>query len=264
MIKFFRKIRYDLMNQNKTTKYFKYAIGEIALVMIGILLALQINNWNENRKDRLEEKALLTQLQSEFNSNLKQLDQKINIRNSMITGSLTLLDYADNPSLRNNDSIIKYLMPTILSPTFDPIVNDLISSGRVQLLTNNRLKELLSLWTSEIVQVTEEEITWNNYKENFYRPYLMEHTTLRNIYNYYWSNNTMDSFHLDKGTVVKFDLKESKNIVDLSKIFDNQDIEDHLAFCATMTKIANTQSRSLRLRIVELLEIIDKQLKNGK
>jgi hypothetical protein len=48
MIKFFRKIRYDLIENNKTGKYFKYAIGEIVLVMIGILLALQVNNWNED------------------------------------------------------------------------------------------------------------------------------------------------------------------------------------------------------------------------
>jgi len=62
MIKFFRKIRYDLMNQNKTTKYLKYAIGEIILVMIGILLALQVNNWNESRKSRAQELNLAKQL----------------------------------------------------------------------------------------------------------------------------------------------------------------------------------------------------------
>ena len=49
MIKFFRKIRYDLMEKNKTGKYLKYAIGEIILVMIGILLAMQVNNWNQVR-----------------------------------------------------------------------------------------------------------------------------------------------------------------------------------------------------------------------
>ena len=51
MIKFFRKIRYDLMEKNKTGKYLKYAIGEIVLVIIGILLALQINEWNGQKKD---------------------------------------------------------------------------------------------------------------------------------------------------------------------------------------------------------------------
>ena len=49
MIKFFRKIRYELMSENKTGKYFKYAIGEIVLVVIGILIALQINTWNQKR-----------------------------------------------------------------------------------------------------------------------------------------------------------------------------------------------------------------------
>ena len=54
MIKFFRKIRYDLMEKNKTGKYLKYAIGEIILVVIGILIALQLNNWNENRKQLIK------------------------------------------------------------------------------------------------------------------------------------------------------------------------------------------------------------------
>ena len=55
MIKFFRKIRYDLMEKNKNGKYLKYAIGEILLVVIGILIALQINNWNELRKLKIIE-----------------------------------------------------------------------------------------------------------------------------------------------------------------------------------------------------------------
>ncbi|MFT6699485.1 MAG: hypothetical protein ACJAVD_000984, partial [Porticoccaceae bacterium] len=54
MIKFFRKIRYDLMEKNKTGKYLKYAIGEILLVVIGILFALQINNWNNNKNEKAE------------------------------------------------------------------------------------------------------------------------------------------------------------------------------------------------------------------
>ena len=62
MIKFFRKIRYDLMEQNKTGKYLKYAIGEIVLVVIGILIAISINNWNENRKTHSKEVILAEQL----------------------------------------------------------------------------------------------------------------------------------------------------------------------------------------------------------
>ncbi|MBT8316904.1 MAG: hypothetical protein HKP59_04710 [Lutibacter sp.] len=59
MIKFFKKIRQNLLSEGKTGKYFKYAIGEIILVVIGILIALGINNWNENRKDSIQEKIVL-------------------------------------------------------------------------------------------------------------------------------------------------------------------------------------------------------------
>ncbi len=55
MIKFFRKIRQNLLIENKIGKYLKYAIGEIILVVIGILFALSINNWNESRKDSISE-----------------------------------------------------------------------------------------------------------------------------------------------------------------------------------------------------------------
>ena len=58
MIKFFRNIRKNLLNEGKTLKYLKYAIGEIALVMIGILLALQVNNWNDERKAKIETEAI--------------------------------------------------------------------------------------------------------------------------------------------------------------------------------------------------------------
>ena len=69
MIKFFRKARYDLMGKSrpagqadKTGMYLKYAIGEVILVVIGILIALQINNWNEDRKNSMQEQLYLNGL----------------------------------------------------------------------------------------------------------------------------------------------------------------------------------------------------------
>jgi len=74
MIKFFRKIRQNLLSQGKTGKYFKYAIGEIVLVVIGILIALQINNWNENRKEKIKTQTYLKLLLEDF----KQESVKVN------------------------------------------------------------------------------------------------------------------------------------------------------------------------------------------
>lgn len=260
MIKFFRHIRKDLMEKNKTGKYFKYAIGEIILVVIGILIALQINNWNENRKERVQEQELLTQLQSEFKSNLEQLDRKMEMRTNMISASLKLLHYVDYPETRHSDSILKYIGHTILTPTFDPIINDAISSGRIQLIQNTILKENLSRWTSEIIQVTEEEQVWLEFRNTLYSPTLLKYGLFRNIANLYWEEDVLSSFHLDKGTKTELKIGKSKKDINVSKLLDNFEFEDNFAQCATFSKLTNSQSLSLRKRIVEILELIKQDL----
>ena len=79
MIKFFRKIRQRLLTENKFSKYLLYAIGEIVLVMIGILLALQVNNWNEFQKDREIEKKTLLNLFENMELNINKAEHKIAI-----------------------------------------------------------------------------------------------------------------------------------------------------------------------------------------
>lgn len=78
MIKFFRKIRYNLMSENKAGKYFKYAVGEILLVVIGILIALQINNWNEERNNQATLKQFLMEFREELKLNIQ--DFKFSIK----------------------------------------------------------------------------------------------------------------------------------------------------------------------------------------
>ena len=77
MIKFFRHIRKDLLEKNKTGKYFKYAIGEIVLVVIGILIALQINNWNESKQDQIQLKSSLEFVKQNLNEDIKNLNKQI-------------------------------------------------------------------------------------------------------------------------------------------------------------------------------------------
>ncbi|QJP34666.1 hypothetical protein F0365_09810 [Nonlabens sp. Ci31] len=66
-------MRYHLMEQNKTAKYFKYAIGEIILVVVGILIALQINNWNENQKQKKQLDAIYTTVAQNLKTDLKNI-----------------------------------------------------------------------------------------------------------------------------------------------------------------------------------------------
>lgn len=83
MLRFFRTIRKKLMEQNKTRTYILYAIGEIFLVVIGILIALQVNNWNENKKARAYELTLLKELQLDIQKDLAFFgDHLLNNRNA--------------------------------------------------------------------------------------------------------------------------------------------------------------------------------------
>jgi len=104
MIKFFRKIRQRLLSENKFSKYLIYAIGEIVLVVIGILIALQINNWNEESKAEIKEYKLLTEMRSNLKTD--SLDMASNItRNSRVLKSAeVILDQLEN-NIEWNDSM---------------------------------------------------------------------------------------------------------------------------------------------------------------
>jgi len=75
MLKFFRKIRQKLLSENKFSKYLIYAVGEIFLVVIGILIALQINNWNESKKAAIQEQLVLNELLNSINNDLEAYEE---------------------------------------------------------------------------------------------------------------------------------------------------------------------------------------------
>lgn len=80
MIKFFRKIRQNLISEGKTGKYLKYALGEIILVVIGILIALQINNWNISKSNLKESTEFVARLKAEVKSNIGFIQEEIEKR----------------------------------------------------------------------------------------------------------------------------------------------------------------------------------------
>lgn len=88
MIKFFSKIHYNLIEQNKTRKYFKYAIGEIILVVVGVLIALQINNWNEIKKSHEKERQVLTETGSDLKFSIQDMDRVIHKRTNNLNRTI--------------------------------------------------------------------------------------------------------------------------------------------------------------------------------
>ena len=99
MIKFFRSLRMQLLSENKTGKYLKYAIGEIILVVIGILIALQINNANENRKTNNIKHNYYNQIVVDLNKEIENINTRIIFLDSCITTSERYFNYTQTPNL---------------------------------------------------------------------------------------------------------------------------------------------------------------------
>ncbi len=113
MLRFFRTLRQRLLTENKFRRYLLYAVGEILLVVIGILIALQVNTWNEERVEKGEEQAILRQLKTEFTLNLAQLDDKIKSKETLMSSARAIFGYIDRPETRVQDSVDFHLGRTI-------------------------------------------------------------------------------------------------------------------------------------------------------
>ena len=156
MIKFFRKIRQNLLSEGKTGKYIKYAIGEIILVVIGILIALSINNWNNNKQLRHTEQVYLLSLQNEFKTNLKKINDCIIENKARINSVEQMHTLFDNNVLDTiSDKVLSGLMFSIFGgeATYQPsqgVLTDIISSGNLNLIKNEHLRQRLASFESTL------------------------------------------------------------------------------------------------------------------
>ena len=154
MIKFYRKIRQKLLTENKFSKYLIYAIGEIVLVVIGILIALTINNWNEQRKTHQQELLLLSQLQLDVNSNLNEV---VELNNRLYINKQGI----DSLIVRLNKKHYDIMVPIFLSQAlrksdFNNASSgyNLIQSGKASLISDEAvLKPVLSLYENDFPDI---------------------------------------------------------------------------------------------------------------
>ncbi|WP_053969914.1 DUF6090 family protein [Mangrovimonas sp. ST2L15] len=146
MIKFFRNIRRQLINQGKTSNYFKYAIGEIVLVVIGILIALQVNNWNNYRKDRNDEKMALIEIyQSLYYQNNQVIPYQLKRTITAEHGINTFLNLREQHATIS-DSVFKRLWGEINMGarfTYESGPFEAIKNRGLNLISNDSIRTML-------------------------------------------------------------------------------------------------------------------------
>jgi hypothetical protein len=188
MIKIFRKIRQKLVNEGKTTNYLKYAIGEILLVVVGILIALQVNNWNENKKNKTAETVYLKEMLKDFEINLQRSNEITIEIDELITKLIGLLEQSalEKPNI-SLDSINKVFTLINSMPTYtstDRVYNNLIGSGDFKLITNGELKTELANYNKAVDLIKLVQSTHEMELVNSFQPYIIEFLDFQSVVNF--------------------------------------------------------------------------------
>ncbi|WP_370088737.1 DUF6090 family protein [Ekhidna sp.] len=255
MLFLLRQIRRKTLMDNKFTTYFLYAIGEIILVVIGILIAISIDDWNESKNERAREQIILRQLKVEYQKNLEQLEQKMVMRNEMLEAATRLLRFKDETSAKK-DSLLLCMSSLMRDPTFDPIQNDLIASGNLRLIRNDTLRQMLANWTSDILQVQEVEKQWQEVRTGVVIPSYLKMGILRDITDQIWKDGYTPVEALDQTINIQHRVNPSKNGLTAKEMLEHDELEGIASLAITFCQIGNIQSQALRDRIINIDRLI--------
>ena len=185
MIKFFRNIRLKLAAENKAVSYLRYAIGEIVLVVIGILIALQINNWNQNRIERNEENDIIAKLHKDFKENKKSIQGFIITNKDEMSAQMELMSLIgaskEELSKHNLDSLFYVSFGANELYFADNTLKNIMNSGQLNLLKNEDINELLYEWNvlSEIRQIRMDKL--DNWVNDKFIPYLISKISFKEM-----------------------------------------------------------------------------------
>jgi len=240
-----------MLSENKLSKYLIYAVGEIILVVIGILIALQVNNWNENRKNDKVEESYLISIKDEFEFNKQNLTSTVNLNDRNANFGLQILKHTGplEPEI-NNKTFDSLLVNTIgYEVEFRPrneIINELISSGKMALINNSELRTELSSWAEALQKIRTQESEVAKYR------FQLLDLTMEEI-------NLRDAITNATGGI--FGITESKFEKKNTKLLKSQKFESIMTSFIGSSKFADQRFSTIDKKIDTIITLIKLELK---
>lgn len=234
----------------------KYALGEVALIFIGISLAIAFQNFNEERRNRIEEKEILQGVKKNLQNTIKEFQYLNETRVKILDVSRELFRLSSSTDLNKTelDSLIAF---TFYRPTFNNTlgaVNLLFSSGKINLIKSEFVRDHLVSWPGDIADMAEEE----QYALELFRgPYfqiLAKYIVIQDVLDQTFSTSffgadvTMETF--DKAPVTS----------NYEGLFKDRQFYNHLSMRASHTQITLEETKTLIKDMNELIAVIDKEL----
>ena len=255
MIKFFRNIRKSNLKEGKITNYLKYAIGEIVLVMIGILLALQVNNWNEARKTRGKEIVYLTNIKNDLENSAQHIETFISRRNTQIKTAINIIEHFEGKPIQDWNEFNKNLIDIYSWERFYLIKNtyeELKNSGNLSLISNNDIKN--GLQDLELLYARL-KIRESHYRHDAEITLHEGSYEMQNIYE--MSNNY--AFQMSNGKIGELGKLNENTFGDMLK--DRKQMNG-FALTTYMFSIMNGILQEMKQKCYALISQIDKELGN--
>lgn len=260
MIKIFRTIRQNIikepftqLNSKKLSRYLVYAIGEIFLVVIGILIALQINNWNQRRIDDQNEHIYLSGLMEEFHLSKIKLEElrAVNMRN--YNGAIQIMEYIQNTKEKPTEaSFSKILFQTFSDDiAFNPnnsLLNEMINSGNLKKLTNPNLRKQLTNWISTLDDVSKQEAELAHQRVKVLDMFRTNTTSLNVIFN-------QAGLYDQLGLSVPASDMSNLNLLN-SEVFEN----NILMFMFTSYATENAHFKPLMQELEAIIKLLNEEL----
>ncbi|WP_340064716.1 DUF6090 family protein [Ascidiimonas aurantiaca] len=168
MLKFFKEIRRKLLLEKRFSKYLVYALGEITLVVIGILLALQFNNLNEQSKINKDQTGYLRLLRHEMANNLTALQIEREDLGTVVHKLRSFIMLMDRSKEEVSEKELAVALSDIFNKNFqfkyeNGALTELIATGGLKNIANDRIRNLLASWESRVQKVINQEQVVNRY-----------------------------------------------------------------------------------------------------
>mgnify|MGYP000241732914 CR=1 FL=1 len=247
MIKFFRRIRQNLIMENKTSKYFKYAIGEIILVVIGILIALQINNWNENRKINSQETVYLQDLKNDFTFDIETLQGRVTDNIERVHNIDTIFSLISSKKIftEQDEALLANMTLKLFGESYfipeKGTINQIQSSSSGSFIKNKTLRDLIFRYYSNNERIEKNmEQSMQIYQHQIITPSLMHPVMTKN----------------------NFNINAEVPKLDMSLLIKDNDYLNALALKSIGTQNQNKEYLKLIKKGQQILTIINSELTN--
>ena len=254
MIKFFRRVRQRLVSENKFSKYMLYAVGEIILVVIGILIALQINNANEVRKERNKEIHYLKNIKTDLQLNIENIDRFIETRNNQIQSASTVLEYYEGKPLQDLDDLSNNLLNVYIWKKFYQINNtfqELTNSGNLALISNDSIKNSLLNLDAMYKELKGEEEHYRYDTEMLLYEPSFQILDLNPITKKF-------TFNVTNGQAGE---NTQLSREDFERLLENLNHKNGFVMAVYEFTVMNSQLEAMKQTSIQLLQIIEKEIK---